>query len=68
VDFKLWGRYAKNKSSLVAEVTFPANSIPDLDHVKYDVVDGLIRLGVINNYELDVVSAWYHRYGYQYTH
>jgi len=54
----------KNKSSLVAEVTFPANSIPDLDHVKYDVVDGLIRLGVINNYELDVVSAWYHRYGY----
>ena len=54
----------KNKSSLIAEVTFPANSIPDLDHVKHEVVDGLIRLGVINNYELDVVSAWYHRYGY----
>jgi UDP-galactopyranose mutase (EC 5.4.99.9) len=35
-----------------------------LDHVKYDVVDGLTRLGILNDYELEVVEAWYHRYGY----
>ncbi len=53
-----------DRSSLIAEVTYPPNSTPDLDQVRGEVIDGLIRLGIINEKDLDVVGVWYHRYGY----
>ena len=51
-------------STLIAEVTIPPGFEVDIEGVKHEVVQGLIELGVVKECSVDLVRAWFHRYGY----
>ncbi len=52
------------RSALIAEITVPPNTSVDLERVKADVLRGLSDLGVVEEGAVEVVEAWFHRYGY----
>jgi protoporphyrinogen oxidase len=54
-----------DKASLIAEITIPPNQKIDLDKLIDETIQGFSELGVIkNDNEIEVVRAWYHKYGY----
>lgn len=57
-------------SNLIAEVTIPCQTVPDLDTEVRRVVDGLVKVGVVSSKsELLFTRSWLNEYGYPvYTH
>jgi len=53
-----------NRSAMIAEVTMPPMRGADLEELKASVVRGLVEIGVIREDEVEVVEAWYNKYGY----
>jgi len=54
----------QNKSSIIAEITIPMSEHVKLDSLKDQVIEDLIRLGVVSWKEILFSKAWLHEYGY----
>ena len=53
------------KSNLIAEITIPKDRLVDPASIESEVVEGLIKLGIINNTsEIIHVKTWLHEFGY----
>jgi len=52
------------KAVLIAEVTIPPTWKIDLEEVKSRVIHDLVEISVVKESEVEVVKAWFHRYGY----
>jgi protoporphyrinogen oxidase len=55
----------KNKSNLIAEITIPKGEIYNEDKLVKQVVDGLLKIGIIEDEnQILFTKAWFNRYGY----
>ena len=52
------------RAVLIAEVTLPPTSKINLEEIETRVVHDLVELGIVEEKEIDVVKAWFHKYGY----
>ena len=52
------------KSAVIAEITTPPTQKMDLERLKAIVVHDLSDIGVLREDEVEVVEAWYNKYGY----
>jgi len=53
-----------NRSAMIAEVTVPPTGEADLEELKAAAVHNLVNIGVIREDEVEIVEAWYNKYGY----
>lgn len=53
-----------DKSVLIVEITIPPSCKVNLEDLKARVVQDLVNIEVIREDEVEVVEAWYHKYGY----
>jgi protoporphyrinogen oxidase len=53
-----------NRSAMIAEVTVPPMQEVDLGELKARLFRDLVEIGVIREGEVEVVEAWYNKYGY----
>jgi protoporphyrinogen oxidase len=53
-----------NRSAMIAEVTIPPTQKKDLEELKASVVCDLAAIDAINEGEVEIVEAWYNKYGY----
>jgi protoporphyrinogen oxidase len=58
------GDIPHNRSAMIAEVTLPPTQELDLEELKVAVIHDLVDIGVIHEDEVEIVKAWYNKYGY----
>jgi len=53
-----------DRAVLIAEVTVPPTWKVDLEEIESMVVYDLVELGIVRESEVNIVKAWFHKYGY----
>jgi len=53
-----------NRSAMITEVTVPPIQKVNLEKLKAAIIHDLVNIGVIHEDEVEVVEAWYNKYGY----